>query len=135
MAESRSHLDLVQIALEYIKGITPSDAMHLIQVDSPDTHRPLMVGAFIPDVYLETSDLLIIGEAKTLKDFDTKHSVAQYKAYIERCDSFPGERCIVVSVPWQLTSTAKNLFRRLTKEQGLDIKVVVINELGKAIQV
>ena len=133
MAESRNHLELVQVALKYIKGIISSEMSKLIQIDSPDTKRPEMIDRFIPDILLEEDSLLIIGEAKTIKDLERKHSLDQYEAYLRKCQSFIGDKYIVISVPWQITRTAKNLFRSLKNKYSIDVnvKIVVINELGE----
>ncbi len=130
MPESRSHMDLVQVTYNYIKQILPNDYSCFVQVDSPDTKRPGIVEDFVPDVYLCTSDLIIIGEAKTIGDFERSHSKAQYRAYLNTCMNFNGTSILVISVPWQVTPSIKNYLRRLKEELNAKTKIVVLNELS-----
>lgn len=132
MSESREHAELVKIAVEYVKTLVPCEMRSLIQCDSADTFRPTMIeGKFIPDVYFWNKDLLILGEAKTITDFDRKHSQDQFKSYLEECEKFWGKSILVISLPWQLMLTAKNYFRRLKMEQHFKTPVIILNELGR----
>ena len=78
---------------------------------------------------------MIIGEAKTINDFDRTHSRDQYDAYIKECKNFFGKSTLVVSVPWQIVATAKNYFRRLKKVFDADIQIIIINELGRPFEI
>lgn len=131
MGESRSHIELVNIAFEYIKTLVPQEQWALIEVDSADSNRPTIVtGRFIPDVQFWNNDVYIIGEAKTINDFEREHSRNQYEAYISECGQFHGQATLVVAVPWQLVMTAKNYFRRRKKDLNYVFDVVILNELG-----
>lgn len=131
MSESRCHIELVKIIYEYVKTIVPYDKHALIEVDSVDFLRPTSVnGKFIPDVQYWSEDIYIIGEAKTIKDFDREHSNLQYSAYLKETQKFFGKSIIVIAVPWQLILTAKNLFRRLKRKNGYDTTVVVLDDIG-----
>jgi len=133
MSESRNHIELVQIAYEYIKSMVPEDKYALIQIDSADSIRPTTVdGRVIPDVQFWDGDLYIIGEAKTANDFEREHSRMQYEAYISECGKFHGKSILVVAVPWQLVMTAKNYFRRRRKQLLLDFEIIILNEAGGA---
>ena len=132
MSESRNHIELVAVAVKYIKTIVAPELHAIIQYDSADSSRPTrVIGNFIPDVYFWHNDQLIIGEAKTINDFDRPHSLDQYEAYIKECKSFYGHSTLVISVPWQVVATAKNYFRRLKKEFATDIPIIIINEWGR----
>lgn len=131
MSESRNHIDLVQTAYEYIKTVVPQDKHALIQIDSADSNRPSTVnGRVIPDVQFWDADLFIIGEAKTLNDFDREHSRMQYDAYLTECGKFHGKALLVVAVPWQIVMTAKNYLRRRRKQLGVEFDIVILNEVG-----
>ena len=135
MSESRSHINLVQVAYEYIKNIVPEDKRILIEIDSADSDKPREVdGRFIPDVQFWDDSLYIIGEAKTINDFEREHSREQYAAYIKECGNFNGKSMLVVAVPWQLVITAKNYFRRI-KCTNENFRVVILNELGGTIEI
>ena len=136
MSESRDHIELVLGAVNYIKTIVAPDLHAMIQYDSADSARPTkVIGNYIPDVYFWHTNQLIIGEAKTINDFDRPHSRDQYVAYIKECGNFFGQATLVISVPWQLVATAKNYFRRLKKDCGTSLSIIIINELGKHFEI
>lgn len=136
MSESRSHVELVAVAVEYIKTIVEPELHAIIQYDSANSSRPTkVIGNYIPDVYFWHADRLIIGEAKTINDFDRPHSREQYCSYMKECRNFWGDATLVVSVPWQMVATAKNYFRRLKKEFETDIPIIIINELGRHFEI
>ena len=130
MAESQNHMDLVKNVQKYVESIVPDDMHGLIQCDSPTAYRPpKVIGGFIPDVFFWYNDLLIIGEAKTLNDFDNRHCKAQLEAYYKECAKFYGEAILVISVPWQLVFSVKNYFKNLKRLYPSNFSIVVINEL------
>lgn len=136
MSESRVHIELVSEAVNYVKTIIDPDLHAMIQYDSADSFRPTkVIGNYIPDVYFWHANRLIIGEAKTMNDFDRPHSRDQYTAYIKECENFFGESTLVIGVPWQLVATAKNYFRRLKKDCGTSLSIIIINELGKYFEI
>ena len=131
MSESRAHIELVAIAVDYVKTLVSPELHAIIQYDSADSTRPTkVIGNYIPDVYFWNREQLIIGEAKTINDFDRPHSCAQYDAYIKECKTFFGKSTLVISVPWQIVVTAKNYFRRMKRDLEADVSIVIINELG-----
>lgn len=135
MSESRSHIELVKVAYQYITNLVPDEKRCLIQIDSADSMRPKEIrGGSIPDVQFWDESLYVIGEAKTLNDFEREHSREQYIAYINECKDFQGKSMLVVAVPWQLVITAKNYFRRL-KCVNENFRIVILNELGGSFEV
>lgn len=134
--ESQVHIDLVNIALQYIKTIIPAENYELIQIDSAGKNSAIkIIGNYVPDIYYNYDGLLIIGEAKTINDFERVHSQEQFVAYINECEMFSGETVIVASVPWQLVPTAKNYFRRIKMQKNIDTKFFVINEIGRCFEI
>lgn len=134
--ESQDHIDLVNIALQYVKTIIPAENYELIQTDSGGKNSAIkVIGNYVPDIYYNFDGLLIIGEAKTINDFERVHSQEQFAAYINECEMFSGETMIVVSVPWQLVSTAKNYFRRIKMQKNIDTNFFVINEIGRCFEI
>lgn len=131
MGESIEHINLVKIAKQYIEDNIPQDYCSFLQVDAFDCDRPKIIKSFIPDLYLEFQNLLVIGEAKTIDDYESRHSKQQYDAYLETCLHFSGDSIFVLSIPWQLVPTAKNYFRKKKKELKLNTKIVILNEIGK----
>lgn len=130
--ESQAHINLVNRAMAYVRKVVPKEEHILIHNDSSGNNSEVRVlGNYVPDVYYCNNDFMIIGEAKTIEDFDRKHSRDQYDAYIEECQVFEGRSCIVIAIPWQLTMTAKNYFKRIKQKRNLNIPIVIIDELGK----
>lgn len=134
--ESQAHIDLVNIALQYIKTTIPAENYELIQMDSAGSNSAMkIIGNYVPDIYYKYSGKLIIGEAKTINDFERTHSKEQFDAYINECELFDGDKLMVISVPWQLVSTAKNYFRRIKNTQNVQTRIIVINEIGRCFEV
>lgn len=130
--ESQTHINLVNIAAEYIKSIVPEEEHSLIYMDtSGNSNAVRVIGNYIPDVYYSGGGKLVIGEAKTLNDFERKHSKEQFKAYMKEFLLFQGECTLVIGVPWQLVITAKNYFARLRRQMSVDVKVIIINEMSR----
>ena len=133
--ESQIHIDLVNVVTNYAKEIVPKEECSLICLDSAGKISPMrLFGNYVPDVFFSNGSLLIIGEAKTLDDFERGHSKEQYKSYIAECNAFSGRAILIISVPWQLMITAKNYFNRIKKCEQLSFEIVILNEIGKEIK-
>ncbi len=130
--ESQIHINLVNIAAEYIRSIVPVYEHSLIYMDTLGNNNAVrVIGNYIPDVYYNYGGKLVIGEAKTLNDFERQHSKEQFEAYMKEFLFFQGECILVVSVPWQLVITAKNYFARLRRQMGVEVNVIIINEMRR----
>ena len=73
---------------------------------------------------------MIIGEAKTIKDFDTSHSKEQYITYLKECQSFKGEALLVLCSSWTVSLSYKTLIKFIKGQNAFDTKVVIISENG-----
>ena len=132
MGESRKHIELGEIAFNYTKTIVPEYYLDLIEVDCCDQKKPSrVIGNYVPDVFYCFNNLMVIGEAKTLDDFERRHSKEQFMSYIKECSLFDGDAYLIVSVPWEIVVTAKTYFKKLTKDSEKKITIVVLNETGK----
>lgn len=131
MAESNVHISLVNIAYNYIVDIVPDDYTLLVLKDCPDSkEKPNRnKDGFYPDVEYCYNSLLVIGEAKTRQDVDTKHSVSQIKSYIEECHSFPGESLLVLSVPETSREIMDAIVSSIQHQLNTDVQYVVLSEL------
>lgn len=129
--ESQAHIGLVKTIYNYILKLVNEENHCLIEMDSSGNNSNVRVmNNFVPDVFYSFDNLMIIGEAKTEHDFDRKHSLQQYDAYIKECSVFQGEAILIIGVPWQISATAKNFFRRKKNKEEISFKVVVIDEMG-----
>ena len=107
MSESIEHHNYVKLIYEYVSKMVSSENVGCIKADLFECEKPtLTYGDFIPDVMYQQKGVMIIGEAKTLNDFQTPHSYAQYESYMRECKEFPGESIIIICIPWQLFLSA-----------------------------
>lgn len=131
--ESQMHINLVKIAVDYIRKNKPEIKSDFIITDSSGTNSSVRIGGnFIPDIYYSYQDILIIGEAKTTLDFHRQHSLDQYDAYIKECQLHQGEAILVIAIPWELMPTAKNMFRRRKEKEKLEMRIIIINDIGRS---
>ena len=129
--ESQCHMDLVDLIVEYVKKRVSSEEYSFIQIDSSGRSGTMRVSDnYVPDVVYRTSNKLIIGEAKTYEDFERKHSKDQFDSYLKECNYFEGSAELIVAIPWQLHITAQNYFRRLKKKNGMEVEVIVLDDMG-----
>jgi hypothetical protein len=117
MSESTYHHQLVEQIKKSIEDIVPKDCWGLICYDSFSSIvlPPQFLGGYRPDVYYEFGDLLLIGEAKTSKDVEKRHSREQYETYIKACAAFQGYAMLFLAVPWMEQATAHNILGKIKK--------------------
>lgn len=132
MGESAKHIELVKRIITYIEKL-PQIESALIQSDLPESvEKPAStMEGFRPDIYYNHSEYMIIGEAKTSFDFDRKHSIEQYEAYYKKCYMFSGKSTFVLAIPWTECVSAKNLLRRIKRNNNYEIETWVINDIGR----
>lgn len=131
--ESQVHIDLVNKIYEYACEYIAEDNRCLIETDSSGNNSTIhVINNYVPDLFYSFENTLIIGEAKTELDFERKHSKEQFDAYIKECNLFGGNAMLVIGIPWQLCSTAKNYFRRKKNIGEITFSVTIIDELGRS---
>ena len=132
MPESIQHHQLVQALKEQVQMIVPPDCWGLIQTDAPDSlNTPFQTTeGYRPDMYYCFEKLLVIGEAKTSSDIETKHSRAQYESYIKECSRFDGQAFLVLAVPILERASMNNILQNIKKKIPGDYKTVVKGWLG-----
>jgi hypothetical protein len=84
MAESLAHSDFVIAIVKWIEINCHKNDYAFIKYDHPknvSNDRPPNICGFVPDVYVDF-ERIIIGEAKTLNDFERPHSIEQYLSYL-----------------------------------------------------
>jgi hypothetical protein len=133
MGESRLHQALVGNARRYIRRTLPEVPDCFILSDSLDSfscQRPYVIQGFIPDLFVDTGEVLVIGEAKTPDDVERKHSVDQYNSFLKECSNYNGEAYFLLSTTWDLVATAKNLLNQINSKVGNGrVRILVICEL------
>lgn len=132
MSESKEHRELVSLIIDYAKTLLSVDDYSLMCIDSGDRIGSCLLNySYIPDLLYCYKGVMIIGEAKTSKDFDRKHSFDQYEAYIDECINFCGKSYLIMAVPWTEMISAKNYLKKIKKNKKTDFKIIVINNYGK----
>ena len=131
MAESKAHMDYVGLVEQYVLKKISYEQRGFVFVDTPSSaYKPPMIGNYRPDLYFRHNNTLIIGEAKTIKDYETKHSKDQYITYLQECQKFTGEALLVLCSSWTISLSYKTLIRFIKRQNGFDTKVVIISENG-----
>ena len=132
MSESSVHMHYVNQLLLFAKKLIPEDKHSFIFVDQPDSFQkpPRTNLNFIPDLYYRLNDFLVIGEAKTYGDVDTKHSRSQYEDYYNDALGFEGKAIMIFSVPLAAKGTIKNIMRRITGTKNGKVTIYFVSDLG-----
>jgi len=129
MSESAVHLSLVERLVKWIRDEQRDVENALLLVDLPHTpagDKPPQIGGFNPDVFCATLDRrhVIVGEAKTPTDIETRHSREQFGAFLAYLQH-QQRGTLVVAVPWHAVNQAKSLVRALQRNIGADGVVTV----------
>ena len=117
MPESIQHQQLVEQIKKEFESIIASDYRCFVCCDSATSAYlpPKTNDGYRPDVYYQYEDFLLIGEAKTSKDVEKRHSREQYETYVKECASFHGQAFLFLAVPWAEHATAHNILWKLKK--------------------
>ena len=134
MPESNQHMTLVQALRSYIAHTLLKGDSGYILVDLPESDvrsRPPKIGAHVPDVFVRIGekDLLIIGEAKTPKDFERTHTTSQLAAFLRECSNYRNSH-LVLAVPWDMVIFARSVLGDLKKRCNAEsVHVHVLEKL------
>ncbi len=130
MAEGPEHKEFVKKMYEFICSLIPKDNVKFIVVDNEGiaSPEPIFYGV-IPDISYNFKDVMVLGEAKSKKDFDRPHSLRQYKAYIETCENNSNAHSIfVLYVHWDAFLSAQTILRKMIPYNSIcDYYVVASN--------
>ncbi len=137
MGESFEHLKYVRTTLDIACELVPSNKHPYVQSDLPESEStpPSLNGGFRPDVYYCDEELLIIGEAKTLKDVETKHSLAQYAAYICEGESFMRTAYMIFVVPWTMSRTIKKTLSNVRTNANVNLQIIIVDDAGNRVMI
>lgn len=117
MGVSDTHINLVKAMARWVsQNCQPSESAVML-LDLPEAasgDHPPRIGGYIPDLYIK-SGRVILGEAKTPQDVETKHSREQYANYFKHLSQYPNS-LFIIAVPWHCVPLAKSLIRRVQKD-------------------
>ena len=131
MSESVKHIELIKTIKKFIENNIEIEKA-FIKYDLQNTYKTEgLINGYRPDVFYNYCGKVIIGEAKTIDDIDRKHSIEQYKSYLEYCNLNGKESMFILSVPWTETIYAKKLLKKLKNQYNIDIKIIILNDVEK----
>ena len=135
MSESLQHQQLVKQILNYTINLVGEDKKSQIATDTANSTiaPPLTQEGYRPDLYYNSGEMLIIGEAKTSDDIEREHSRKQYESYIRKCSLFPGQSILVFAVPWMDHATLHNIVTRIRKHYPGTYTIKILDGIGGAI--
>ena len=134
MPESRQHQRLVQMMTDYVRWTYFGGQSTFILTDSAVSRgrgRPPLIGGVRPDLFARQprASTVILGEAKSILDFENEHTKKQLSAFLCYCDRFPGS-ILVVAVPWVIQYSAEALIRALKVRLGIQfVETLVLEQL------
>jgi len=133
MPESASHANLVGSLVRWIATSYFAGDAGGILVDSPTAKdRPPKIAGFVPDAFAEAvpPERIIVGEAKTWRDLESRHTRDQLGAFLRWCH-LNGGGVLVLAVPWPVTRLAAALVRSLQQKHGCElVRTVILDKLG-----
>lgn len=104
----------------------------LVFTDLPSSlgdSKPPAIEGYYPDVWAKEvrGGFVAIGEAKTARDIENRHSTEQFGAFLRYCNGLESA-ILVVAVPWMMVNCAKAHIRRIQK--NTDTQAVNVVFLG-----
>ena len=135
MSESVEHRILVEELSGWVLRELLENDRGYLRVDNESyrnsEYSKLIVNGFRPDVFafVNRSNLLVIGEAKTALDIDREHSVMQYRSYYDTCILNSGESYIVFAVPFACAPRLRNVLRNAAISGNERIKIKILEFL------
>jgi len=123
MSESSVHTELVRSLCNWAVIQTKSSAIEVMYSDLPEISlgdKPPSINGYFPDMYCVSRDgePIFVGEAKTVRDLESKRSRDQIAAYL-RFLALHESSALVMAVPWRAVPTARSLVRAIQRISGL----------------
>lgn len=132
--ESNKHHSLVKKMYDYVvEGLDVEKRLVETDIFEVNGAVPRMSEGFVPDLYYNYNNQIIIGEAKTEQDMEREHSLQQYNSYSNFLHKYSllGYDCIfIISVPWQASVSASRIIRKIFNYPNCNIELVIFNEMG-----
>jgi len=134
MSESTTHMTLVGLLANWIAySLLHGDYGYML-IDAPDRNsqqKPPTIYNFIPDVYVWNAPNhdFIIGEAKTASDIDNRHTIQQFKSFLQKCGESENS-LFVLAVPWYQVGLAESIIRYCKRKIALEeVRTKVLEKL------
>lgn len=134
MPESLQHQRLVQIMYDFVSLKYFDGDPTPILIDSeavPSIGHPPSIQGYRPDLFaIQPNTLVVIlGEAKSIQDFENTHTLEQLSTFLTYCTQFP-DSVLVIAVPWMIQRSAESLIRILKKRCNAEsVNTLVLHQL------
>ena len=137
MSESYTHAELVRnlkdfVVNEYLNGDDGCVLVDSAAVERND--RAYQINGYVPDVIaspVKGKLSKIIGEAKTIQDIETTHSLHQIEAFLRYCTQAE-DSLFIVAVPWPYGRTVRNIVKRIAKKTKLKAEKCIVPDIFQA---
>ena len=112
MAESLHHQRLVERIVNAVVRVLNGydEALCLVDRATDSDEAPRRIGGFCPDVYATDASIVIVGEAKTVRDLESPRTEHQLRAFLKYVEAHTS-RHLVLAVHWTAVATAKSVLR------------------------
>ena len=130
MGETKEHSNLVEGMFNYVKKSFPYYRVSADIQNRTGDEIPLKIGGYRPDLfaYYEKDGSHIIGEAKTSRDLESRHSIDQIKAFLNYLKT-KNNSDFMLSVPYESADRAKVVLKFIREELDLkEIKIIVFDQ-------
>jgi len=129
MSQSEAHINLIKDTVDILKSRYADISILVDLQQNPGDGVPPKIGGFRPDIYArdKQANSIIIAEAKTDSDIDTRHTCDQITSFIKYLDRRKSN-LFVLSVTGSGADRAKTVLRFICKElQVVNTEVVVFD--------
>lgn len=125
------HHDLLNALINFIVE-TWNEDIEIMYIDHEfceSNTQPPKIGKYIPDVYaIVGKGTCIVGEAKTINDFESERSQSQLLCFLEY--SSRNNCCFCTSVPFIFHRSVSSRLEYVIKANNLNINGYVVHEFG-----
>lgn len=132
---SQTHEELVEMILKWLdqKDLGPDAQVYCDNIGVLGGAKPKKIGGYVPDLICTIPSIkhTIIGDAKTPKDLETRHSKAQLEAFAEylAANNTTGELVIATRFEW--APCARSILNNLSTVRAQGVPTVwVLCEFG-----
>jgi len=138
MPESIQHVRLVNDLCGYICNEFLNGDSGTILRDSSGVsahERCYEINGYIPDVIAKSftgSIDFVIGEAKTNRDIETKHTALQLESYLTFCSQESHSAILVVAVPWAYHRIARQILFNIARRKNLSTSKFIVPGIFRA---
>lgn len=132
---SLAHEGLVEMIVKWLdqKGLGPDAQVFCDTTDALGAEKPKKISGHVPDVfcYIPNSRHTIIGDGKTPRDLETRHTKDQLEAYADYLADYCATGELVIATRFEWASCARSILNSLAPVRTRGVPAVrVLCEFG-----